>query len=187
MCRSGSALRVGALVVAGLLAVAAPAGASTASVTLTAGSLGFVTVPANVTFPSTALNGLNKTVTAAQAFDVGDATGSGAGWNITSTSTTFTNGSATLPTTATTIATAPAAPACDAGSTCTVGSPTTVTYPYSLPAGATAPTATKIYNAPVGTGMGDQTLTPTWTLSIPSSALAGTYTSAWTQSLVSGP
>jgi hypothetical protein len=187
MFRIRIALALGMLAVAGLLGVAAPAGASTASVTLTAGTLGFVTPPANVTFPSTALNGLNKTVTAAQAFDVGDATGAAAGWNITATSTTLTAGALTLPTPATTVASAPAAPTCDTGSTCTVGSPTTVTYPYSLPAATTAPTATKMYNAPAGTGMGNQTLTPTWTLSIPSSAQAGTYTSTWTQSLVSGP
>jgi hypothetical protein len=63
-----------------------------------------------------------------------------------------------------------------------------VSYPYSLPAGATtAPTATKLFNAPLGSGMGDQTVTPTWTLAIPANAYAGSYTSTWTLSLVSGP
>ena len=62
-----------------------------------------------------------------------------------------------------------------------------MSYPYTLPAAATAPTATKLYNAPAGTGMGDQTVTPTWTLTIPANAYAGTYTSTWTLSLVSGP
>lgn len=176
-----------AAIVLGSLAVAAPAGATTASETLTAGTLGFVSAPAAVTFPGKTLSGVDQTATAAQAFDIGDATGSGAGWNITATSTTFTTGSKTLPTTATTIQAAPAAPTCDASTTCTVGGATTITYPYTLPAAASAPTATKLYNAPINTGMGDQTVSPTWTLAIPANAYAGTYTSTWTLSLVSAP
>jgi hypothetical protein len=62
-----------------------------------------------------------------------------------------------------------------------------VSYPYTLPAAATAPTATRVFNAPLGTGMGDQTVTPTWTLAIPANAYSGTYNSTWTLSLVSGP
>jgi hypothetical protein len=180
-------LPAAAVTIGSVLLLAAPAGATTASETLTAGSLGFASAPGNVTFPGTTLNGANKTVTAAQAFDIADATGSGAGWNITATSTTFTSGTHTLPTSATTIGSSPGAPTCDASVTCTVGGPTTVSYPYSLPAAATAPTATKLFNAPAGTGMGDQTVTPTWTLAIPANAYAGSYTSTWTLSLVSGP
>jgi hypothetical protein len=59
--------------------------------------------------------------------------------------------------------------------------------PYTLPAGATAPTATKIFDAKAGTGMGDQTVTPDYTLAIPADTAAGTYTSTWTFSLISGP
>jgi len=146
----------------------ASAGATAASATLTAGALAFInSTPSAVTL------------------DVQDATGSGAGWNITATSTTFTAGSKTLPTTATSIATAPT-DACDGTSTCTLATNST-TYPYALPAAATAPTATKMVDTAASTGMGDQTLTPTWSLAIPSSATAGAYTSTWTISLVSGP
>jgi hypothetical protein len=180
-------LPVGAIAVTSLLFAAAPAFATTASETLTAGSLGFASTPGNVTFPSTTLNGQNATVTAAQPLDIADATGSGAGWNLTATSTVFTAGSHTLPTGATTIATAPAAPTCDSNVTCTVATAGSVSYPYSLPAGTTAPTATKMFSATAGTGMGDQTLTPTWSLAIPGNAYAGNYTSTWTVSLVSGP
>lgn len=185
--RVGGALAViGAL--GALAAIAPSAGATSATATLTAGSLGFVGTPANVTFASTALNGVNQTVTASQAIDVGDATGSSAGWNITATSTTFTSGANTLPVTATSIATAPAVASCDASSTCapaTAGAG--VTYPYALPAASTAPSATKMYSATAGTGLGDQTLTPTWSLAIPSKTVAGAYTSTWTLSIVSGP
>jgi hypothetical protein len=181
-------LPVAAAAISSLLLVAAPAGATTASETLTAGSLGFATTPGNVTFPATTLTGQDKTVTANQPLDIADATGSGAGWNITATSTQFkTSTGNTLPAGAVTVGTAPGAPTCDTGVTCTPGGTTTVTFPYTLPAAATAPTATKLYNAPVNTGMGDQTLTPTWTLAIPANAYSGSYTSTWTLSLVSGP
>ncbi len=171
----------------GLLAVASPAGAATATASLTAGSLGFVSTPPNVTFSAT-LTGIDQTTTATQAIDVGDATGSGTGWNITATSTTFTTGGGSphlLSTTATTVGVAPSV-ACDAGVTCVTAN-NAITYPYSLPAAGTAPTATKLYNAAANTGMGNQTVTPTWKLAVPADAYAGTYTSTWTISLVSAP
>jgi hypothetical protein len=186
----------GALAVTAAVAVV-PAAASTGSVTLSAGSLAFVSAPGNVTFPATTLNGTNQTKTATLAIDVSDATGSGAGWNVTATSTTFTGGctgtgctAPTLPTTATTVQSTPTV-ACDSGATCTVAAPTTaVSYPYTLPAAATAPTATKLYNAGANSGMGNQTVTPTFTLAIPANQLIGNgsaFTSTWTVSLVSGP
>jgi hypothetical protein len=181
-------LPVGAAAITSLLLVAAPAGATTASETLTAGSLGFATTPGTVTFPATALNGQNKAVNFQQPLDIADATGSGAGWNITATSSLFkTTSGNTLPAGATTVGSAPATPACDTNVTCTVGGNTTVAFPYTLPAASTAPLATKLYNAPANTGMGDQTVSPTWTLAIPGNAYAGSYTSTWTLSLVSGP
>ena len=171
---------------AGLVALvtAGPAGATSATATLTAGSLAFVSAPPAVSFSAT-LNGANQTLTTTQALDVSDATGSGTGWNITSTSTTFNTGSHTLSTAATTVPTSPTV-ACDASVTCTTATPN-VSYPYSLPAAATAPTATKLYNATANTGMGNQTVTPSWSLAVPGNAYAGSYTSTWTLSLVSGP
>jgi hypothetical protein len=183
----GKMLGAGTAVIGSLLLIAGPAGATTASATLTAGQLGFASTPGNVTFPSVALNGQNKTVNASQPLDIADATGSGAGWNVTATSTLFTSGSNTLPAGATTITSAPAAATCDSGVTCTPAASNGVSYPYSLPSGATAPTATKLFTAGSGTGLGDQTLSPNWTLAIPGNAYAGNYTSTWTLSLVSGP
>lgn len=168
-----------------LFAVAAPrAGATSATANLTAGSLAFVSAPPAVTFSAT-LNGTNQNVTTTQPLDVGDATGSGNGWNVTATSTTFASGSHSLTATATTIPSAPSL-ACDTNVTCTTAV-TNVTYPYSLPAASTAPTATELYNATANTGMGDQTVTPTWSLAIPGNTYAGSYSSTWTLSLVSGP
>jgi hypothetical protein len=171
-----------------LLVSSAPADAATASAELKAGSLGFVSTPPNVTFPNTTLTGLAQVITATQGIDVGDATGSGAGWNLTATSTTFAAGGHTLPTTATTITSTPTV-ACDAGATgCTTATTTgLVSYPYSLPAAGTAPTATRMFNAAAASGMGNQTVTPTWNLAVPPSTYAGTYTSTWTVSLISAP
>jgi hypothetical protein len=178
-----------ALLLAGLAAVLLPASAvaATATATLSAGSLAFVSTPPNVSFSAT-LNGTDQTVTSAQALDVGDATGSGAGWNLTATSTTFTTGGGsphTLSTSATTVGASPTV-ACDTGVTCVLAT-NSVSYPYTLPAASTAPVATKLFNAAANTGMGNQTVTPSWKLAVPASTLAGTYTSTWTISLVSGP
>jgi hypothetical protein len=184
MRRVRVALAAGAAVLL-LGALAAPkAGATSATANLTAGSLAFVSAPPAVSFTAT-LNGTNQAVPATQPLDVSDATGSGNGWNITATSTLFTSGAHTIAATATTIPSQPSV-ACDTNVTCTTAT-TNVTYPYSLPAAATAPTATEMFNATANTGMGDQTVTPTWTLTIPGNTYAGNYTSTWTLSLVSGP
>lgn len=168
-----------------LAAVLAPnAGATSATANLTAGSLAFVSAPPAVAFSAT-LNGTNQNVTTNQPLDVSDATGSGNGWNVTGTSTTFTSGSHTIASTATTIPSAPTV-ACDTSVTCTVASPS-ITYPYSLPAATTAPTATEFFNAAANTGMGDQTVNTVWQLGIPGNTYAGNYASTWTLSLVSGP
>jgi len=164
---------------------AAPAGASSATVAVNAGSLAFATTPPNVSFTAT-LTGLDKTVTATQALDVSDATGSGAGWSLTATSTTLTTGGGTtLATTAVTVTSAPSS-ACDVGATCVVAT-NGVSYPYALPAAATAPAATKLFDAAANTGMGNLTATVTWSLTLPASTKVGTYTSTWTISLASGP
>lgn len=178
-----------AFVAAPVVVLATPltAAATSATATIQAGSLAFVSAPPAVNFTAT-LNGLDQTVTATQALDISDATGSGAGWNLTATSTQFSTGGATphtLSTSATTITTTPSV-ACDPGATCSLAA-NSVAYPYTLPAGSPAPLATKFFNAAPNTGMGNQTVTVTWRLSVPANTFAGTYTSTWTISLVSGP
>ena len=169
-------------------AVASPgAGAVTASASITAGSLAFVSSPSTISFAAT-LNGADQTVTSSQTFDVGDATGSGSGWNVTATSTTFSTGGGTprtLATSATTVQSAPTV-GCDASVTCTTAT-NAITYPFVLPAGATAPTAQKLFNAAANSGMGNQTVTASFRLALPANTYAGTYSSTWTYSLASAP
>lgn len=185
-------LAAAAIACAALFGIAAsPAGAATASQTVNAGSLAFLnSTPGNVVFPATTLDGTDQVRTQSQAIDVGDATGSSAGWAITATSTLFTAAPGrTLDPASTTIQTAPTR-ACIAASTCTLAN-NAIPYPYTLPAGATAPTATKMYNAAANSGMGNQTVTPTWSLALPATTWAGggasPYTATWTFTLVSGP
>ncbi|MGD1051855.1 MAG: hypothetical protein ABR947_12380 [Solirubrobacteraceae bacterium] len=184
---------LGALMLAGAAATlpaAAQGAATTASVTLQSGSLAFVDVTPATTlnFPATTLNGTNQSVNATLVFDVADATGSGAGWNVSATSTPFTSGSHSLPDDATTIRSAPSI-VCDLLPIgCTLAS-TLIGYPYTLPAAGVPPAATPIFDAAAGTGLGDQSFTTTWTLEIPANAIASAtpYTSTWTFSLGSGP
>jgi hypothetical protein len=163
---------------------AVPSGATSATLTVSTGTFGLVSAAPNVTLNDT-LNGKDQTPTTTQALDIGDATGSGAGWDITVTSTTFTTGAVNLSTSATTVQSAPGV-ACDVGATC-ITATNSIAYPYTLPAAGAAPTATKVFNAAANTGMGNQTVTLTWQVAVPASTKVGTYTSTWTITLVSGP
>jgi hypothetical protein len=191
--RSVAVLGAGLLAAAMLLAVPTAAFATgtgttvpvAATAVFTGGALTF-TGPAVPAFTAT-LAGVDQTVTQPQVFEVSDATGSGLGWNITATSTFFTT-SAPIHTLAIGSVTEQAAPvaACDATVACTVAT-TGLTYPYTLPSGASAPTATKMVSAAVNTGMGNQSSTNTMRLAVPAATFSGSYSSTWTYSLVSAP
>ena len=110
--------------------------------------------------------------------------GSGLGWNTTITSTQFSTGTKTLPTSISTVTAVTSA--CMNGGLCT--NPTNaITYPLAVPAGATAPTAVKFFAAATATGKGVFTVTPTVSVAVPQNAFTGTYTSTLTISVVSGP
>ena len=135
---------------------------------------------------SATITGQDQTVPYTLPINVIDSTGTGNGWNLTITSTQFSTSSSpanTLPTTASTVISATSV--CATGS-CT--NPTnTVAYPLTIPAGATAPPPVKLFNAATGTGMGAFTVTPSVTILVPGSVLAGTYTSTISLAIVSGP
>jgi hypothetical protein len=152
-------------------------------VTCKSGSL-TLPAPATVAFSAVTLTGTNRTATASGALAPSDMSGNASGWNVQATSTTFTNAaSKTLPATATTVT---AAAATTASGNCDL--PTnSVAYPLTLPAGTTAPTAAKVYNAAIGTGGGPLTLTLSFQLAIPANAYAGSYSSTWTFTIASGP
>jgi hypothetical protein len=151
--------------------------------TCTSGSLG-LTAPGTTSFPAITLNGSDQTATTTLTVKPDDESAGHAGWNITETSTTFSDGAGhTLPTTATTTTGSSSA---TTGGNCVM--PTnSITYPVTLPAGSVAPTAVKTYNAAAGTGQGPTNVTLNYQLAVPANAYHGTFTSTWTIAIVSGP
>jgi hypothetical protein len=184
-----------------------PAGSTctlSGTLTITAGTL-TLTSPSSLTWAAT-LTGANQTVvdtTAAdQQFTVDDATGSGAGWHVTVSATTFTNGTHTLPNTGTLVntgsatsvsaTTAPTA-TCATGSTCTLPTNST-SYPVAITTAPTAPTAVNVYDTAAATGLGQIVIGGStaanpvgWWVNVPASAFAGAYTSTVTVAVVSAP
>jgi len=159
----------------GIIATFAPAP------TCTGGSLTLQTV--SVTWSSLTLSGLDQTKTTNRTMTPDDERGTNVGWNIQLTSTQFTAGGHTLSTTATTVT---AASATATPGTCTL--PTnSITYPITVPSGAGPPAAVKVYNAAANTGEGQSSVQFSFKVAVPASAFAGSYTSTWTFSIVSGP
>jgi hypothetical protein len=167
-----------------ILVSAAVAGTITATATVTgAGSIA-LSNGATASISDT-LDGTDQTVSYTVPLNITDARGSGAGWNLTLTSTTFTDASShTLATSASTVASV--AMACVGGNSCTSAT-NAITYPVTVPAAVSAPAAVKVFNAAANTGMGKLTVTPTINVAIPGNSYAGTYTSTLTVAAVSGP
>jgi hypothetical protein len=182
---------VGTIAFAAMMAFAVPAATAAGqntdgTATLGAGALSMST-PQTLTFAAT-LDGTDQVADATQALDVLDNTGSAAGWNVTLTSTTFTDTADSVSLSNDSASDSGALGACDTDVTCALATNTVSSdYPLTVPADATAPTAVKIMSAAIGTGMGPQTWTHSMHLAIPANTHAGTYLSTWTYSLVSAP
>lgn len=176
------------VIAATALALGTVARAATVSVSATVNGGGTLTVNGNGS-PSFALtlNGDDQTKTYTLPVEVVDARGlaSGAGWNLTVTSTTFNDGSGhTFPAAASTITVV--SPSCAATSTCNL--PTNaIGYPLALPSGAVAPAAVKYFNAASPTGRGRIDVDATVSVAVPANTIAGTYSSTVTVSIVTGP
>jgi hypothetical protein len=185
----------GTVLIAGLGAPAAIAADAT-GVTVTGGTLSITVDPVVGDFTGVTLDGTAKTTTATFAgFEVNDARGSGAGWNVTVQGTQFAEydstlnagagglvtGGKTLAPNSLSLAVPTVAPD---GTTST--RPAITDGPYTIDAAS----AVKIASAAADTGMGKydftQAATPL-TLSIPSTAYAKTYRSTVTVSTVTGP
>jgi hypothetical protein len=159
-------------------AVAALAGTITATATVS-GTAGIsLNLPAGPSLTDT-LDGTDQTVSYAPVLGVVDARGTGAGWNLTVSATTFSDGSGhTLaPGTVSSVASA-----CHAASTCTAASSSGITYPLTITG-----TASKFFNAATTTGLGKVDVTPSIDVLIPGNAFAGTYTSTVTLAATTGP
>jgi hypothetical protein len=184
---------------------AIPAGTSctmTGTVTLTGGSL-TLTTSSSLSWATT-LTGLNQSIvdgtSGDQQYTVNDATGSGAGWHVTTSATQFTNGTHTFPNTGTFVTTgsvssitATTAPTATCTGTCTLPTNST-TYPVAITTAASSPTPSTIYDTAAATGLGQiviggsaQANPVGWWVNVPASASSGSYTSTITMEIISGP
>lgn len=177
---------LGIAAIALVAATAAIAGNVTATATVSAGNSGnlALSLPSNPSISST-LDGTDQSASYSLALGLNDVRGSGAGWNLTVTSTAFSDGSGhSLANDSSSLTGVTSA--CVAGGSCT--NPTNaVTYPLTVPAAASAPAAVKFFNSAANTGMGRFTVTPSISVAVPGNAYAGSYTSTVTIAAVSGP
>lgn len=174
----------------------------TGTVSLTAGTL-TLTSPSSLSWSSTltgVAQSLVDTTAGDQQYTVDDATGSGAGWHVTTSATTFTNGGSTFPDSgtfstngSTSSAAATTAPTATCTSTCTLPQNST-TYPVAITTAAVSPTPVTIYDNAATHGLGSILIGGSanpnpvgWWVLVPGSAIAGSYTSTITMAIISGP
>ena len=142
--------------------------------------------PSSASLPGVTLNGSNQTSTIALTLVPDDETGTGNGWQIDLTSTTFMNANGdALPTSASTV-TGVAGVSYPTGN-CSAPTNTISSYPIPVPAGTTTPTAVPIFNAKAGTGEGPSNVALNFAVGVPGYAYSGTYASSWTFTIASGP
>ena len=162
-----------------------------------------VTAPTSLTWAIT-LNGINQSIADAvpgdQQLTVSDQTLSGAGWDVTISATTFTNGAHTLPDTGTFVLTgnvssitASAAPSLACAASCTPPD-NAVTYPIAVTTAASSPSPVSVYEASAGSGLGAILLGGSsaadpfgWWVKVPGNTRQGAYTSTVTVTIASGP
>ena len=172
------------LIIVSIAAVALAAATVSIAGTLTAtatvsGTAGIsLNLPSNPSISNT-IDGSDQTASYSPVLGIVDARGSGAGWNLQISATSFTDGSGhTLAPGTVTGATQ----ACHSGSSCTAATTSGITYPLTV-----SGTAAKVFNAAANTGMGKVDITPTIQVAIPGNAYAGTYTSTVTLAATTGP
>ena len=179
-------LPIAALLAVAALAVGAAAKAATVAVTATI-TAGTTLSVASLNAPSFALtlNGDDQTASYQAQLQVVDARGltTGGGWNLTLTSTQFSNGAGkTLPTNASTISTV--ATACHTGSTCALPTNSVANANLAVPI---SPTTTKMLNAATASGLGRVDVNVNVNVGVPANTIATTYTSTLTVAIAAGP
>jgi len=177
----------------GVGASPALAAADATNVTVTGGVLS-ITDPVVGDFTAVTLNGAAQTTTAAvDAFSVNDATGTGAGWNVTVQASPLTEYDSALNAGAGGYVTGGRTLALNSLSlpASTVASPNTTSPDPAITAGTytiDAASAVKVASAAANEGMGEYDFSAaTLTLSLPASVYAAKYRSDVTLSVVTGP
>ncbi len=174
--------------IAGLLATAALAATVGVTSVVTAGTTLSVAGGTPPTFNVT-LNGADQTANYTLPVVVVDSRGGTLGWNLTVTSTTFTDGSAgtghSFGASASTIT--GVAASCGASSTCLLPTNNVANTNLGLPGASGAPV--KYFNASsaAGAGRGTVNVDATVAVVIPANVFAGSFTSTVTVAISSGP
>jgi hypothetical protein len=179
---------LGLLAAGASVTLLAPAGAQAASSMVTGtvnGSTLSLSTSASPTFSANLDNG-DQTPTYTAALNAEDTRGTGGGWNATVSSTQFSTGAPNNYTLATN-ASSLTGVAVASGPGTSAAPSNSVAYPVAVPAGSTAPTPVKFFNAASASGLGQFTLTPTIGVFVPQSTYAGSYTSTLTLAIVAGP
>jgi hypothetical protein len=128
----------------------------------------------------------DQTPTYTVPMNVQETRGTGAGWNLTITSTQFSTGGGTPNLLATNASSLTGVTSVCASGTCT-NPVNSTTYPVAVPAASAPPTAVKFFDVATNGGMGKFTITPTIGVFVPQNSFAGAYVSTLTLSIVSGP
>jgi hypothetical protein len=162
-----------------------------------------LTSPSSLTWATT-LTGSTQNVadptSADQQFTASDQTASGAGWHLTVSATTFTNGTKTLPNSGTFVMTgslssitSTTAPSATCNPSC-VPPVNTTSYPVAITTAASSPTPATVFDTSASSGLGPMTIggsSPAdpvgWWVVVPGSAISGHYASTITVAIVSGP
>jgi hypothetical protein len=167
----------GCAAVALAAATAALAGTLTATATVSGTAGMAMSLPSSPAMTAT-LDGTDQVVSWSALLGIVDARGTGAGWNLTVSATTFSDGSGhTLAPGSVTAVGA----TCVGGNACTAAL-NSVSYPITI-----GTTAAKFFNASADTGLGRVNVTPSMDVAIPGNAYAGTYTSTVSLAAVTGP
>jgi len=175
-----------ALIAVSALAVAVAARASNVTVNATVAGGSTLSV-ASLNTPSfnLTLNGDDQTVGYLAQLQVVDARGlaTGGGWNLTLTSTQFSDGAGhTFPTTASTISSVTTG--CHSGSTCALPTNSVSNSNLAVPI---SPTTTKFLNAATGSGLGRVDINVNVNVAVPANTIAATYSSTLTVAIAAGP
>jgi hypothetical protein len=133
-----------------------------------------------VTFPSVEYSFTDTTRTGSFVITALDNRGTALGWNIVLSATNFSNTAETRSFPVGQLSLAAGSIATNAGNTTLTGQSTFAQIPVTTVGG-------KIWNAAVGSGDGQYTMTSTGTLIVPGGTLVDTYSSRVTVSINSGP
>jgi hypothetical protein len=161
-----------------VVATAALAGTITTTATVTGTAGVSLALPSNPSISNT-IDGSDQTASYSPALAVVDARGSGAGWNLTISATSFSDGSGHTLAAGTVSG---VAAACHGGSSCTAATSSGISYPLTI-----SGSAAKVFSAAANTGLGKIDVTPSIDVAIPGNAYAGTYTSTVTLAAATGP